>query len=262
MLMLTHTWILKKFLGCDLAREVEPDLFIHNVAPDILTVHQDISSELTHGVARFLPLPEEHRKANFVQFHLLVDDIAHHGRICQNAAVSFDPSSSGYTYRKGAPLIKPITDFHNSLGRPVSYVEAAYCSHILIEMAFDQVLQEGEQQELASLFSAALSHTVEAGLEDFCRTSSWLYGIGPEVVAEAIKKGKDKYGVGGEDNFASLSGRMALYIGKFNLDKDNREVWSGLRGLLGQAMSIVNDYEEFVIAAIKEIRNSAFKANL
>ncbi len=118
MLMLTHTWVLSLFLGPGMVREAEPDLFLHNVAPDLLTVHNNINSEMTHGVARFLPLPEEHRKAALVQFHLLVDDISHHGRICRKPTASFDPLSDGYAYRKGRTLIRPIMEFHGKLGGP------------------------------------------------------------------------------------------------------------------------------------------------
>jgi len=260
--MLTHTWILKEYLGRNDASEVEPDLFIHNVAPDILTIHQDIRSDMTHGVERFLPLPEEYRKANFVKFHLMVDDIAHHGRICQKATAEFNPASGGYAYRKGTALIEPIRDFHKSLGQAISHAEAAYCSHILIEMAFDQVLQEETDRELVSIFSAALSYTLEAKLDEFCQTSSWLYGIGAPVIAEALGQGREKYDVASEDCFASLSGRLALYIGKFKLDNDNAAVWSGLQSLLSQAIDIVDDYDEFLIGAMAQIRDSGFKTCL
>ncbi len=259
MLMLTHTWMLRMFLGADRAREVEPDFFVHNVAPDILTVHKDINAEMTHNIARFRPLPEEHGKAIFVQFHLLVDDIAHHGKICREATASFDPASRGYAYLKGRPLVKPIMDFHNSLGQEITGGEAAYCSHILIEIAVDQLLQDKLQGEVAEQFVTALGYTLDARMEDFCRTSAWLYGIEPEIIAESLKKGKDKYDAGSDDNFASRSGRMDLYIAKFGLDKREPSTWSGLNSLLDQAMEMVRDYEEFLLAAEKMIRQSDFR---
>ena len=262
MLMLTHNWILRMFLGARLARDAEPDLFVYNVAPDILTVHDDIRAEMTHKIARFRPLPKEHRKAACVQFHLLVDDIAHHGRLCREATAGINPLSAGYAYRKGRPLVEPIMDFHRRMGRPVSSDEAAYCSHILIEIAVDQLLEDEIQQELSRQFVTALSYTVEAKIEDFCSTSSWLYGIRPEIIADALKKGKDKYDAGGDENFSSLSGRMALYIDKFRLDKTDHSTWSGLRNLLDQAMSVANDYEEFLITAVKMISKSDFRIRL
>jgi len=250
------------FLGADRAREVEPDFFVHNVAPDILTVHNDINSEMTHNISRFRPLPEEHGKAIFVQFHLLVDDIAHHGKVCREAAAGFDPSSQGYAYLKGRPLVKPIRDFHSNLGQSISGDEAAYCSHILIEIAVDQLLQDKIQTDVARQFVTALGYTLDAKMDDFCRTSSWLYGIEPQIIAEALKKGKDKYDTGSGDNFASHAGRMDLYISKFGLDKGDPFTWSGLKILLDQAMQLVKDYEEFLLTAVKVIRQSDFRIRL
>jgi hypothetical protein len=263
MLMLTHTRILRMFLGSNTLKNIEPDLFIHNVSPDLLHVHKDITPDMTHTVERFRCYPEAHKKAAFVQFHLLVDDIAHHGRISKGTA-DFDSNSEGYAYRRGRPLIGSIRDFHNSIGRPISYDEAAYRSHIIVEMAFDQALQDGEAQyDLDSFFLEALNYTVSDKMDDFCRTSSWLYGIREETIAEAIEQGREKYMRDDSAGlFASFDGRIALYINKFGLDYDSAATWSGLKDLLHRGTGIVKDDEGFLTTTISSIREAGFTSPL
>jgi len=50
MLMMTHTWILKEFLGSDFRDSL--DLYVYNVCPDLLPIHKCITSEFTHGISR------------------------------------------------------------------------------------------------------------------------------------------------------------------------------------------------------------------
>ncbi len=260
MLMLTHTWMLLMFLGPGLARTAERDLFVHNISPDILPIHQDITTDMTHGLPRFRHLPGEYSKAFFTQFHLLVDDIAHYGRICAAAPKIFDPHSNGYAYRKGRLLIAPLLDFHSSIGHRLNYAEAAYRAHIIIEMAFDQVLQdEGGREELVPLFFEALNYTLDDKLEDFCRIAAWFYGIDTATIAEALRIGKEK--CAHEERtalFASLNGRIALYIGKFGLDVHHPATWSGLHDLLLQGVEITADYEDFFRKTIAAIRATGF----
>jgi hypothetical protein len=261
MLMLTHTWILRTFLASTTSQYITPELFLHNVSPDILPVHKDITTDMTHGVERFINLPLEHSKAALAQFHLFVDDIAHHGKICRGNAIFFNPHSEGYTYRKGRLLIEPIMDFHRSIGQKLSFNEASYRSHILIEMAFDQALQDGEaKQEAALLFFDALNYTVENKLEDFCRTSSWLFGINEGIIAEAIRQGKEKYTLESADLFSAAAGRVALYTGKFGLDYN--ETRSGVEYLLGRGMDVVSDYGDFLTSTLDTIRETGFTCSL
>ncbi len=263
MLMLTHTWLLRMFLGPHLSKSVEPDLYIHNVSPDILPIHKDITTDMTHGAERLSRLPQEYKKANFTQFHLLVDDIAHYGRICKDPGKTFNPDSGGYPYRKGRMLIEPLVEFHRGIGHRISYHEAAYRSHIIIEIAFDQVLQDGDEPyDILPLFFGALHYTVEDKMEDFCRTSSWFYGIREATIAEALKKGKEKCTRESPEPFASFAGRVALYIGKFGLDRHDDATWSGLSNILLQGMDMVSDYEDYLAETIKAIRETGFTSSL
>lgn len=263
MLMLTHTRLLKMFLSSYPEKDIGLDAFIHNVSPDLLPVHEGITSDMTHKMDVSRTYREDHKYAAFVRFHLLVDDIAHHGRIYRDAS-GFDPDSQGYAYRKGKPLIEPIMDFHSSIGLPINYSEAAYRSHIIVEMAFDQAIQDGESDyDLDSLLLDALDYTVTDKMDDFCSTSSWLYRIPEKTIAEAIKEGREKCIRDDKaELFASSAGRIALYINKFGLDSQNDAAWSGLRNLLRQGEGLVDNYEEFLTSTIRSIGEACFDGSL
>lgn len=96
MLLLAHTWILKEFLALDPRKCRDPDIYIHNLSPDILTIHEAIKPVTTHGISRFRNFPSRYKKAAFVQFHLLVDDMAHYGEITDDLNNVFNPDSGGY----------------------------------------------------------------------------------------------------------------------------------------------------------------------
>ncbi len=264
MLMLTHTCILRKFLGTGLSENIEPDLFLYNVSPDMLPIHTDITPDMTHGISRFRRPPKEHKKAAFVQFHLLVDDIAHYGRIYQKGRIDFDPHSQGYTYRKGRLLIAPLMDFHKSIGRQISYDQAAYRAHIIVEMAFDQMINDRENnREFNHPFPDALNYTVENKLEEFCRTSSWLYGIHEKTIAAALKQATERNNRASEaSSLASFSGRIGLYVGKFGLDGNDDATCCGLGKLMQRGMDMIDDYDDFLATILITIRESGFADRL
>ena len=95
-------------------------------------------------------------------------------------------------------------------------------------------------------------------MDDFCRTSSWFYGINEKTIADALRKGQEKCVREGMELFASSSGRIGLYIGKFGLDTHDDATWAGLARLLQQGMDIVGDYEDFLEKTIKTIGESGF----
>ena len=125
MLMLTHTWILKELLALSSSETPTLDIFAYNVCPDLLPIHRTVHASMTHRISRFIQVPREYRKAHYVQLHLLADDIAHHGRICEEVVTEFNPDADGYAYVMGQPLVGPIMDYCNSFGLPVDRVEAA-----------------------------------------------------------------------------------------------------------------------------------------
>ncbi|MFA4916471.1 MAG: hypothetical protein WC560_07355 [Syntrophales bacterium] len=259
MLMLTHTWILKEFLGRGRLSSDVLDLFVYNISPDILPFHKAITSNMTHGIPRFLRLPNQYKKAAFVLFHLLVDDIAHHGKIGKTAVRNFNPNSDGYTYVKGKPLIRPIMDFYKSIGREIDYSHAAYQSHLIIEMTFDLALHQGMGSDnLVPLFCDALEYTVQNKIEEFGEVQAWLLNISEEIIADAIRQGKHTCSRDRMSRFMNVEGRVGLYLDRFGLDRNDDSTRAGIRNLLNCGMALVSDYEDFLYPTIKEIRNSPF----
>ena len=259
MLMITHTWVLKEFLGAGGLNEDNLDLFTYNIVPDILCFHKTITPELTHGISRFRILPSVHKKASFVHFHLLTDDIAHYGKIGNRLGNDFIPDSDGYSYVKGRQLIQPVHDFHKSIGNELSYSQTAYRAHIIIEMAFDLLLYEKhEARDMVNLFYEALNHTVDYKISGFSRTLEWLYGIERAVIIEAMQQGLTACTLERINSFMNMEGRICLYIDKFGLDKNDDHTRTGIRDLMLQGMALISDYKEFIYPTFQAIRDSGF----
>lgn len=258
MLMFTHTWILREFIGASHIKRNDHDIFVYNVSPDLLPVHESITPGLTHSIPRLSKLPQKYNRAAFVQFHLLVDDMAHHGKISREAITEFNPNSNGYAYTKGKPLLQPITDFYKEIGKEISFSETAYLSHMLIEMCFDLALYKKEHH-LASLFSRSLTYTVENKLSEFVKTLSWLFGIEAEITKEAIKRAVAVYKRSKIDSLMSLEGRVSLFIDNYCYGSDDGKTRNGIRNLFNQGMDLVDDYEDFLGKTLTTINNSEFR---
>ena len=108
MFMLTHTYFLQKYLGSADVRNIDLDVYVYNIVPDLLTIHPQISSDKTHKIRRSLQIPAQYPRSAYVMFHLLVDDLSHYGYICSNCQEEFDSNSQGYSYLKGKHLINSI----------------------------------------------------------------------------------------------------------------------------------------------------------
>ena len=61
MFMLTHTYFLQKFLGAADVKNIDLDIYVYNIVPDLLTIHPQISSNRTHKIRRFLHIPAQQR---------------------------------------------------------------------------------------------------------------------------------------------------------------------------------------------------------
>ena len=59
MLILTHTYLLQKVLGEADIKTNDLDIYIYNIAPDLLTIHPDINSDKTHNIKRFAEIPSK-----------------------------------------------------------------------------------------------------------------------------------------------------------------------------------------------------------
>jgi len=259
MLLITHTWILKEFLGsCPISHSIL-DLYAYNASPDLLPIHKEITAEHTHGIPRFCPLPANCEKAAFAQFHLLVDDISHHGRIERNPVRGFNPDSEGYTYVTGRSLMEPLTALLRNIGQQISYNELAYRSHMIIEMAFDMALyRKMGNEDLLGLFADALNFTIDHKISEFSHTLGWLYGISDQTIRESIDWGKDACTLERMHRFMSEEGRIGLFMDKFGLDRNNPYIWSTLGELMEEGLYLVRDYEAFLQPTLKAILEAGF----
>ncbi len=259
MLLLAHTWILREFLAQNAQVCRHPDIFIHNLSPDILTIHETINPATTHGIARFRSIPSPYKKAAFVQFHLLVDDMAHYGEITENLQGVFNPDSQGYCYLKGKALIEPIRNFYQCLGEEISYHNAVYQSHIIIEMAFDRMLRRrAGNNELGDFFLEAFKYTFDYKINEFSETQAWLFDIKKETIMEAVRQAWDACTSPLKGRFMSNEDHAGLYMEKFCLDGKDKTTRKGVVALLNQAEHLVPDYERFLVATIAAVKRTGF----
>jgi hypothetical protein len=259
--MLTHTWILRQLTGH--IDHHDMDIFCYNAAPDMLSIHTGITSDITHRIPRILHLPDEHRKGAFVLFHLMVDDIAHHGRISPKPITDFNPDAQGYTYRKGAVLIPRFVELYKENRIKLSRCDAAYRSHILIEAAFDLVLCQAEgPQGLIDLQVESLDFVVRHRIEEFSATLAWLCGVERERIASAIRQGHQLYTAERMNTFMSVEGRTVLFMDKFNLDRHDQKIWQGIYDIMVEGMAITRNYKEFLSLVAPAVRDAGFKPAL
>lgn len=259
--MLTHTWLLRQLAG-NIERD-DTDIFCYNAAPDMLSIHTGITSDITHRIPRFLALPPEHKKGAFVLFHLMVDDIAHHGRISPEPVADFDPEAQGYTYVKGAVLIPRFESLYRKNGQKLSRCDAAYRSHILIETAFDLVLCQAEgSAELIATLVESLDFVARHRIEAFSSTLGWLFGIEKDRIAAAIRRGHEIYTAERMASFMNVEGRTALFMDKFGLDRQDRKMWQGIYDIMMEGMAITGDYRAFLSEVVHVVRKAGFEPAL
>ena len=236
MLMLTHTYLLQKVLGVAGIKNKDLDIYIYNIAPDLLTIHPDINSNKTHDIKRFSEIPAKYPQAAYVMFHLLVDDLAHFGSICLDYQEEFNPESQGFCYIKGKPLINTILDLHNIIQDEISYNEAAYRSHLIIEMIYDLVsLNEIDSLKTISLLVEAINFTVNNKLDEFTSTISWLYNVGESDVRTVMKDACFYLTKERMERIMNIEGRIRLYSDKFDLKSKDKLFYDGIKNLFLQA---------------------------
>ena len=261
MLMLTHAWLLEHFLGDRCLNRETRDLFIYNICPDFLPIHHRFSSEMTHGISRFRELPAEYQKAAFIHFHLMVDDISHHGLIDKVPVRVFNPDSLGYSYLKGRPLIQPLMELYESQGKPIDVSVAAYRSHMIIEMTFDLALflsMPEDGRRLIALMSEALQMTLRDQLDEFTSVVGWLYDINPQDIADALRQCAAVYTESRMNRFMSLDGRMQVFGHKFGLDAADDRTRACLEKIMTRGMDLVGDYAEFLNPTLTSVRKVGF----
>ncbi len=253
--MLTHTCLLQQIMLASDIKNIDPDIYIYNIAPDLLTIHPGINANQTHSINRFIEAPMQHRRTAYIMFHLLVDDLAHYGNISLQCQEGFDPHSSGYTYLKGRHLIESILELHNFIGKSISYNEAAYRSHLIIEMIYDLViLSYIRKNESIQLLEDAIHFTLDRRADEFIMDIAWLYGIEKNHVMDVLKNAVSYMTKERMERFMNIEGRIRLFTDKFGLKNDNLKFAESIQTLFRDALSSIENDDFFQQTAVT-IRN-------
>jgi len=253
--MLTHTYLLQQIMGASSIKNIDPDIYIYNIAPDLLTLHPEINSNLTHSINRYIKAPQDHKRTAYIMFHLLVDDLAHYGNISLQYKEGFDPHSAGYTYLKGRHLIESIMEMHNIIDKCISYDEAAYRSHLIIEMIYDLVILSHIYEEKSiELLENAIHFTLDRRNNEFCEDIAWLYGIEKDYVRDVLKNAAFYITKERMERFMNIEGRIRLFTDKFGLRNDNLMFAEAIQLLFQDALNSIEN-EEFLQQTAATIRN-------
>jgi hypothetical protein len=259
MLMLTHTYILQDVLGRAGIKSYDLDIFVYNIIPDLLTIHPDIHSGQTHKIKRLLQVPDQYHKAAYVMFHLIVDDLAHYGSICSDIPVEFDPDSQGYSYIKGKPIIQALLNYHKAVNQEISYNEAVYRSHLIVEMIYDLVILDHiNSDQSIQLLAEAIYITAESKMDEFVATVNWLYNIAETDIRDVIKKASLYLTAERMQHIMNMEGRIRLYADKFGLRSADQFYFDGIKDLFVQARNLLNDDELFISQTAKAINKSGW----
>jgi hypothetical protein len=247
MLMLTHTYLLQDVLGKAGIKNYDLDIFVYNIVPDLLTIHPDINSRQTHKIKRLLQVPDQYPKSAYVMFHLLVDDLAHYGSICSDIPAEFDPDSQGYSYIKGKPIIDALLDFHKGVNKEISYNEAVYRSHLIVEMIYDLVILDHiNHDQSIQLLAEAICTTAENKMDEFATTINWLYNIAETDICDVMKKASLYLTTERMQRIMNMEGRIRLYADKFGLRSADHFYFDGIKDLFLQVRNLLNDNELFL----------------
>lgn len=260
MLMLTHTWLLREFLGGEfIDKQRLADLYIYNILPDLLPLHENITSEITHRPTGKTDPPHEFIKSRYIYFHLLIDDYAHFGE-GESRPGSFDPDSRGYAYVIGREIRDSLKDIYRRADRAVTPSEAAYRSHVLVEMAFDLELYEREKK-LMDLLTESMNFTLAERLQELSRTTGWFYSIDEGIIETTMSKARFLGNPERLKGTMNVGGRVGLYMKKFRDELDIGSI-AELEELFRAGMDLTGNKEAFLREVSGMLERSGFKAGL
>jgi hypothetical protein len=191
-------------------------------------------------------------------FHLLVDDLAHHGSMGIEHNEEFNPDSQGYCYIKGKPLIADILDLHKKIKNEISYNEAAYRSHLIIEMIYDVViLNQINSFQTISLLAEAINYTVNHRLNEFASTMSWLYDIEQNDIRAVMKEVCSYLTSERMERIMNIEGRIRLYSDKFGLKNKDELFKDVIQNLFIKAKNSLelDEKELFLNKTVKAIKD-------
>jgi len=240
--MLTHTYLLQNILDMAGIKNYNPDIFVYNIVPDLLTIHPDITSRQTHKIKRLLQIPPLYPKAAYVMFHLFVDDLAHYGFISPGIPDDFDPDSHGYTYIKGKPLIGSILAFQKKVDKEISYNEAVYRSHLVVEMVYDLIIIDYiKNNKTIELLANAVYVTAKEKMDEFAATINWLYGLEKLEVCDVMKKALSYMTEERLKKTMNIEGRIRLYAYKFGLQNDEQLYLADMKNIFLHASQLLDN---------------------
>jgi hypothetical protein len=256
MFMLTHTYFLQKILLSTSLPDAQPDIFVYNIAPDLLAIHPQISPAKTHILQRSLQIPSQYPKSAYVIFHLLVDDLSHHGYISSGEQEEFNLNSKGYSYVKGISLVQSILDLHKIIDKEVTYGHAVYQSHLIIEMIYDLViLRHLDSFNTVDVLIDAIEYTVNRKMDEFIATIRWLYALEEKEIREVMEGALVFITRESMERIMNIEGRINLYKDKFGLQSDELLFYDSLKNMFQLAMDLINDDEQFFLETVQEIKN-------
>lgn len=260
MFMLTHTYFLQKYLAMANLKDVDLDIYVYNVVPDLLTINPQITPNKTHNVQRTLQIPTQYSRAEYVLFHLLVDDMSHYGYISSKGHKEFDSNSAGYSYLKGKYLINSIMDLYKFIGRKISCEEAIYQSHLIIEMIYDLViLNQINSLKTIDLLVDSINFTTKYGMDEFVATINWLYNIKESDIADAIIKASSHVTKKKMESIMNISGRINLYREKFGLKTYDQIFCNDIRKLFLYARDLIDENDSFFQDTTQTINEYGWK---
>jgi hypothetical protein len=255
MFMLTHTYFLQKILLSAGLKDFEPDIFVYNIAPDLLAIHPLISPAKTHILRRSIQIPPEYPKSAYVIFHLLVDDLSHHGYISSGEQEEFNLNSKGYSYVKGVPLIKSIMDVHKIIDKEIPLSDAVYQSHLIIEMIYDLViLKHINSFNTIDVLVDAIIYTAENKMAEYIHTIKWLYDLKEKEINEVMEGALLFITREGMEGLMNMEGRINLYKDKFGLQSNDLLLHDSLKNLFKLAMDLIEDDELFFLETVQVIK--------
>jgi len=256
--MLTHTYFLQQVVETAGGKSIEPDSYVYNIAPDLLTLSPNISANRTHAIGRNITIPSVFAKAAFVFFHLFVDDLVHYGHVCDEMQEGFDADSEGYCYLKGRRLVDAIIELHRLLNREISRNEAAYQSHLIIEMIYDLVItRQIHENRTIEILVDALRYTAEKKLDEFAAVMHWMYGLEKQQIAEVLKTASLFLTKERMADLMTMNGRIILYQDKFGLKSDSVLFSQAVKKLFDRALNSITDEDGLcrrAVSAMDELR--------
>jgi len=256
MFMLTHTYFLQKIFHQMDFKDAEPDIYVYNIAPDLLAIHPNISPAKTHKLRRSLQPPLQHQKASYVIYHLLVDDLSHYGYICAGDHEEFNINSRGYSYLKGNHLVESLRNIHRDFGKEITCSDAVYQSHLIIEMIYDLViLNHLNSFKTIDVMVEAIKYTVKNKMDEFVETMKWLYQLKENEIDEVMNNALFFITKESMTNIMNMEGRMNLYQNKFGLKSNEQLFYDNLKDLFQRAMDLIDDEEQFFTESARVIKN-------